>query len=160
MSLFDLTDVISAINNSSALCGNSRIVTIDGPAGSGKTTLANEIATEFAKSKVEVSVVHLDELYEGWDDALGQKLFDRIEAWILTPIESNDRYSEFEIDIDAAERLEHINAIYNYEVQKDGIVLERGLLKYITEEGGSNGSIEYVSDNETKEATQYYRPQY
>jgi uridine kinase len=45
MSLFDLTDVISAINNSSALCGNSRIVTIDGPAGSGKTTLANEIAT-------------------------------------------------------------------------------------------------------------------
>jgi len=83
-----------------------------------------------------------------------------VYAWILTPIESNDRYSEFEIDIDAAERLEHINAIYNYEVQKDGIVLERGLLKYITEEGGSNGSIEYVSDNETKEATQYYRPQY
>ena len=86
MSLFDLTDVISAINNSSALCGNSRIVTIDGPAGSGKTTLANEIATEFAKSKVEVSVVHLDELYEGWDDALGQKLYERIEAWVLTPL--------------------------------------------------------------------------
>ena len=86
MSLFDLTDVISAINNSSTLCGNSRIVTIDGPAGSGKTTLANEIATEFAKSKVEVSVVHLDELYEGWDDALGQKLYERIEAWVLTPL--------------------------------------------------------------------------
>jgi uridine kinase len=86
MSLFDLTAVISAIKNSSALCGNSRIVTIDGPAGSGKTTLANEIAIEFAKSKVEVSVVHLDELYEGWDDALGQKLYERIEAWVLTPL--------------------------------------------------------------------------
>ena len=86
MSLFDIKDVISAINNSSALCGNSRIVTIDGPAGSGKTTLANEIALELAKSKVNVSVIHLDELYEGWDDALGQKLYERIDAWILTPL--------------------------------------------------------------------------
>jgi cytidylate kinase len=86
MSLFDLTAVVSAINNSSALCGNSRIVTIDGPAGSGKTTLANEIAIELAKSKVDVSVVHLDELYEGWDNALDQILFNRIEAWILAPV--------------------------------------------------------------------------
>ena len=86
MSLFDLTDVVSAINNSSVLCGNSRIVTIDGPAGSGKTTLANEIAIEFAKSKVEVSVVHLDELYEGWDNALDSVLYERIDAWVLTPL--------------------------------------------------------------------------
>jgi uridine kinase len=86
MSLFDLTDVIFAIKNSSALCGNTRIVTIDGPAGSGKTTLANEIAIEFANSKVDVSVIHLDELYEGWDSALDSILYERIEAWVLTPL--------------------------------------------------------------------------
>jgi uridine kinase len=86
MSLFDLSIVSSAIENSAPLCGGIKIVTIDGPAGSGKTTLANEIAIEFAKSKVEVSVVHLDELYEGWDNALDSVLFERIEAWVLAPL--------------------------------------------------------------------------
>ena len=86
MSLFDLTGVVSEIKSSSALCGNSRIVTIDGPAGSGKTTLANEIAIELAKSQVDVTVVHLDELYEGWENALEPKLYERIDAWILAPL--------------------------------------------------------------------------
>jgi uridine kinase len=86
MSFFDLSAVTAAINSSDALCGDTKIVTIDGPAGSGKTTLANELAKEFKNASGVTSVVHMDELYEGWDDALGQKLFDRIEAWILTPI--------------------------------------------------------------------------
>ena len=88
MAFYDLANVILAINNSSALCGNSRIVSIDGPAGSGKTTLANEIVIEFAKSRVEVSVIHLDEIYEGWETALDSILFERINAWILTPIKN------------------------------------------------------------------------
>lgn len=86
MTFFELSKVKSAIANSDALCGETKIVTIDGPAGSGKTTLAKEIALELAKSKVNVSVIHLDELYEGWDDALGQKLYERIDAWILAPL--------------------------------------------------------------------------
>ena len=45
MALFDLSAVKAAIDNSNALCGDTKIVTIDGPAGSGKTTLANELAT-------------------------------------------------------------------------------------------------------------------
>ena len=86
MSLFDLSTIRAAIENSDALCGNTKIVTIDGPAGSGKTTLANELAVELRNSGGAMSVVHLDELYEGWTGALDQKLFDRIEAWILVPI--------------------------------------------------------------------------
>jgi hypothetical protein len=86
MSLFDLTNVVSSLNNSPALCGHSCIVTIDGPAGSGKTTLAKEIAIEFAASKIDVSIVHLDELYEGWDNALDSVLYERLEAWVLTPL--------------------------------------------------------------------------
>lgn len=35
---------------------------IDGPAGSGKTTLANSVAEECG-----FNVVHLDDLYPGWD---------------------------------------------------------------------------------------------
>lgn len=88
MTYFDLSKVQTAIENSSARCGDTKIVTIDGPAGSGKTTLANELATVLIAAQGAASVIHLDELYEGWDGALAQKLFDRIDAWILTPIKN------------------------------------------------------------------------
>ncbi len=86
MTYFDLSQIALAIENSFALCGDTKIVTIDGPAGSGKTTLATELANSFTATQGAMSIVHLDELYEGWDGALEQKLFDRIDAWILTPI--------------------------------------------------------------------------
>lgn len=86
MTFFDLSKIKSAIETSDALCGDTKIVTIDGPAGSGKTTLANELSIALADANGAMSIVHLDELYEGWDDALGKKLFDRIDAWILAPI--------------------------------------------------------------------------
>ena len=35
-----------------------------------------------------------------------------------------------------------------------------GLLKYITEEGGATGTEPFISSNENREATTYYRPQY
>jgi len=41
--------------------GGSRLVCIDGPAGAGKTTLAEAIA---ARSGADV--IHMDDLYEGW----------------------------------------------------------------------------------------------
>ncbi len=70
MPFFDLSAIRSAVENSDARCGNTKIVSIDGPAGSGKTTLANELASELMNANRVMSVVHLDELYEGWDDAL------------------------------------------------------------------------------------------
>jgi uridine kinase len=42
--------------------GGGRLVCVDGPAGSGKTTLAAEIASLSGGA----AVVHLDDLYEGW----------------------------------------------------------------------------------------------
>ena len=44
MTFFELSKVKSAIENSDSLCGETKIVTIDGPAGSGKTTLLNMVA--------------------------------------------------------------------------------------------------------------------
>ena len=86
MTFFDLSQFKVAIEASSALCGDTKIVTVDGPAGSGKTTLANELSIELADSSSPMSVIHLDELYEGWDGALDVKLFERIDSWILAPI--------------------------------------------------------------------------
>jgi len=42
--------------------GNGRLLCIDGPAGSGKTTFAGEVFEVYAGCRV----VHMDDLYEGW----------------------------------------------------------------------------------------------
>jgi uridine kinase len=44
-----------------ATCGDTRVICIDGPAGSGKTTLAAALAEETG-----AQVVHMDDLMEGW----------------------------------------------------------------------------------------------
>lgn len=41
----------------------TRLVCVDGPAGSGKTSLATQLAVELC-----CQVVHMDDLYEGWQD--------------------------------------------------------------------------------------------
>jgi len=57
------------------LCSESQrpIIAIDGPAGAGKTTLAHEIYLALAP-KISVNVIHMDDLYDGWDNALGADL--------------------------------------------------------------------------------------
>jgi len=57
------------------------ILAIDGPAGSGKSTLAGEITRAFAGT-YSLEVIHLDELYEGWDKALSDKLFKKLAGLI------------------------------------------------------------------------------
>ena len=49
------------------------IIAIDGPAGAGKTTLAHEIYLALAP-KMSVGVIHMDDLYDGWENALGADL--------------------------------------------------------------------------------------
>jgi hypothetical protein len=43
--------------------GRTRLVCVDGPAGSGKTTFAGRLADALGD---EAAVVHLDDLYTGW----------------------------------------------------------------------------------------------
>ena len=48
------------------LLGRSRLVCIDGPAGSGKTTLADAVVAECMRRALGVALVHMDDVYEGW----------------------------------------------------------------------------------------------
>ena len=57
------------------------VLAIDGPAGSGKSTLAGEVARAFAGT-YEIEIIHLDELYNGWDEALSAELFQRLDQLI------------------------------------------------------------------------------
>jgi len=49
------------------------LIAIDGPAGSGKSTLAKNLYLYFSNSR-EVNLLGLDDIYDGWDNALGEKL--------------------------------------------------------------------------------------
>lgn len=47
--------------------GTGRLVCIDGPAGSGKTTLAAAVVAAARRRLPTVTLLHMDDLYEGWD---------------------------------------------------------------------------------------------
>ena len=53
------------------------LIAIDGPAGAGKTTLAAKFFAEFSVDK-SVLVIHLDDLYDGWDNALSSAMLSHL----------------------------------------------------------------------------------
>jgi hypothetical protein len=54
--------VLSLARSRAPTLGTGRLICVDGPAGSGKTTLAAELGT-----LTGAPVVHMDDLFEGWD---------------------------------------------------------------------------------------------
>jgi len=69
--------------------GKTHIIAIDGPAGAGKTTLALQISQALS-SRFSVDVVHMDDLYNGWDDALGGNLTELLSKIIEAQKESQN----------------------------------------------------------------------
>jgi uridine kinase len=72
-------ELISALTD---ICHGSDqpIIAIDGPAGAGKTTLAATLSLALAQD-FSISVIHMDDLYPGWDQALGEELTESL-IWI------------------------------------------------------------------------------
>ncbi|WP_448060352.1 uridine kinase family protein [Cellulomonas hominis] len=68
-----------------ARLGPVRLVCVDGPAGSGKTTLAGDLGGWCAAAGRSVHVVHLDDLYAGWTGLEGD-LWPRLTAQVLEPL--------------------------------------------------------------------------
>ena len=61
------------------LCkGSSKsVIAIDGPAGAGKTTLATNLALALSRD-LRVQIIHMDDLYAGWQNALGAQLSETL----------------------------------------------------------------------------------
>jgi len=59
-------DVVRRLRAAPPRLGSGRLLCIDGPAGSGKTTLAAEVVAALPAG-LSVGVVHLDDVYPGWE---------------------------------------------------------------------------------------------
>ncbi|MEV5543544.1 hypothetical protein AB0L13_42655 [Saccharopolyspora shandongensis] len=70
-----------------------RLVVVDGPACSGKTTLAAQLA-----AALPAQVVHMDDLYEGWNGLAGG--VERLGAQVLDPLAAgrDGRYQRYDWD--------------------------------------------------------------
>ena len=55
------------------------LIAIDGRAGAGKTTLAAHFFKELSADKT-VEVIHMDDLYNGWENALDEGLTHTLES--------------------------------------------------------------------------------
>ena len=70
------------------------LIAIDGRAGAGKTTLAASFYEELSVDKT-VAVIHMDDLYDGWENALSERLTQTLESIV----KSHQDKVAFEIDI-------------------------------------------------------------
>lgn len=86
-------DIARRVRHAAPSVGPVRLVCVDGPAGSGKTTLAAALADALSGPEHAVPVVHGDDLYEGWAVvadvpdrvAAFDVLAERVTAWLLEP---------------------------------------------------------------------------
>ena len=60
------------------------IIAIDGPAGSGKTTLSLAVENSLTSQNRSSTTVHMDDLYDGWESALASGLTDRLKRLIAS----------------------------------------------------------------------------
>ena len=80
-------------------------------------------------------------------------------------ISQTDRYARVTVTFPNGWDESHYNGFYTYYIgQGDGtypdIIFHQDIVKIITEPGGGNGEVEYISTNEDREAEVYYRPNY
>ena len=78
----NLSDLVDKVNESSKKCGQTKIIVIDGPAGSGKTTLAKSLSGLLENCPI----IHMDEIYDGWENALSPKTSQDLVEWIINPL--------------------------------------------------------------------------
>ena len=72
-----------------------------------------------------------------------------------TILEHNDRYAKISVDFPIDFKNEHQNGFYTWTLGNYS-----DIVKIITQPGGGTGEVEYISNNENREADVYFRPNY
>lgn len=92
LALGDLADRLAA---TPARLGPTRLVCIDGPAGSGKTTLAAALLDRVD----DAVVVHMDDVYRGWETDFAE-VHERLRTQLVQPLRlgSPARYQRYDWD--------------------------------------------------------------
>ena len=80
-----VSTVVDLVLTRKPTCGSTRVVAVDGPAGSGKTTLGDAVADDLRRRNVSTVVHHLDDQYEGWT-GLDGSLVVRLTEQVLAPL--------------------------------------------------------------------------
>lgn len=107
-----------------ARCGATRVVLIDGPAGSGKTTLAERLGKALG-----AQVVHADDMYEGWTGL--PVLWDILGKRILEPLSRGEKAGFEGWDWAASARAERIDVLAADAVVIEGVgVAQRAARKH------------------------------
>lgn len=75
------------------------VIAVDGPAGSGKTVVADALARELAGENDAVPVIHMDDLFPGWDGLA--EAVPRLLEWVLEPLLAGQRARWRRYDWDA-----------------------------------------------------------
>ena len=102
--VIDYPDLLGAIEKLDST--QSIILAIDGVAGSGKTTLASRLCGDLKNCQV----VHMDDLYEGWNDPLSQRLTAKVIRELLEPFNQQIpiRYQKFDWILNRFDKFEDL----------------------------------------------------
>ena len=100
----NLSELVDKVNESSKKCGQTKIVVIDGPAGSGKTTLAKSLSALLENCPI----IHMDEIYEGWENALSPKTSKDLVDWVINPLLEDKSIEYIKYDWNLEQRIEKI----------------------------------------------------
>lgn len=86
-------DVAAWVHSREPQLGATRLVLVDGPAGSGKTTFAHRLAAASGDARI----LHLDDMYDGWS-GLNESLWQRLHDDVLKPMAAGNpgRYQRYD----------------------------------------------------------------
>jgi uridine kinase len=77
----DVADIAERVARTPARLGRTRLVCIDGPAGSGKTSLAAGLQSRLK----DAAVLHMDDVYRGWETDFDE-VHERLREQVAEPL--------------------------------------------------------------------------